>query len=196
MSIENQYPNPIVLFEKWWKEEQKVSTTKHSSAVCLSTLGLDGFPNARFVSLKEIMEEQFVITTSFSSRKALEIENNSKVALTFWWQQTEKQIRVQGTATKIPTALAQKYFKERNLASQIVSSISKQGQESNAIELLEKELEQRILKQKKIEMPKDWGGYFISPLRIECMEFKNTRFHDRKLYTKENNEWVCKQLQP
>ncbi|WP_291725683.1 pyridoxal 5'-phosphate synthase [Bernardetia sp.] len=196
MSIKNEYISPIELFTKWFDEEKKISQTKHISAVCLSTLGLDGFPNARFVSLKEIMDENFVITTSFNSRKGLEISGNNKVALTFWWKTTERQIRIQGIATKTPTSLAQKYFKERNLASQIVSCISNQGQESNAIESLEKELEQQISQRQNVEVPADWGGYFISPVRIEFMQFKDTRFHDRKLYVKQENEWICKQLQP
>lgn len=194
MSVQND--NPIELFEKWLGEEKKVSQEKHINAVCLSTLGLDGFPNARFVSLKEVINKEFVITTSFSSRKGLEIDNNNKVALTFWWKKTERQIRVQGTATKIPTSLAQKYFRERSRISQVVSSICEQGKETHTLETLEQEIQKTVSNTNDIKIPEDWGGYFIHPVRIEFMEFRESRFHDRKLYEKQEEEWLTKILQP
>lgn len=187
---------PIELFKKWFSEEEKKSKLSVPTAVCLSTIGLDGFPNARFVSLKEIVDCNFIITTPLDSRKGLEIENNSKVALTFWWTETERQVRIQGIATQIAKELAQKYFQERDLDSQIVSLICQQGKEIDDIQLLEKRIAEATLTNSKIEMPKNWGGYSIEPIRIEFMEFRKTRFHDRKLYEMRNNEWTLKQLQP
>ncbi|WP_338764528.1 pyridoxamine 5'-phosphate oxidase [Bernardetia sp. ABR2-2B] len=187
---------PIELFKKWFSEEEKLSKLSVPTAVCLSTIGLDGFPNSRFVSLKEIVKDSFIITTPLDSRKGAEIENNNKVALTFWWTETQRQIRIQGIATKIDKELAQKYFEERNLESQIVSLICQQGKEIDDIKILEKEIIQMSLTNPKIEMPKNWGGYSIEPIRIEFMEFRKTRFHDRKLYEMENNKWTLKQLQP
>ncbi|WP_338815657.1 pyridoxal 5'-phosphate synthase (plasmid) [Bernardetia sp. Wsw4-3y2] len=189
-------PTPIKLFEKWFSEEEKLSKLSVPTAVCLSTIGLDGFPNSRFVSLKEVIEESFIITTSFDSRKGAEIEVNNKVALTFWWTETQRQVRIQGIATKIDKELAQKYFYERDLDSQIVSLICQQGKETDDIKALEKEVLEMSLTNPKIEIPKNWGGYSIKPIRIEFMEFRKTRFHDRKLYEMRNNEWTLKQLQP
>ncbi|WP_375561461.1 pyridoxal 5'-phosphate synthase [Bernardetia sp. OM2101] len=192
----NPIKAPIKLFKKWLSEEEKYSKTSVPTAVCLSTIGLDGFPNARFVSLKEIVKDSFIITTSFDSRKGLEIENTNKVALTFWWTETQRQVRIQGIATKIDKELAQKYFYERDLDSQIVSLICQQGRETDDIKALEKEIIKMTLTNPKIEMPKNWGGYSIEPIRIEFMEFRKTRFHDRRLYVMENNKWTLKQLQP
>ena len=93
--------NPLLLFEKWFNDEKKVSNLKLPAACCLSTIGLDGYPNSRFVSLKEISNESFVITGPLSSRKGREIENCSKAALSFWWTSTERQIRIQGNISKI-----------------------------------------------------------------------------------------------
>ena len=192
----NNPPIPIELFKKWFSEEEKLSKLSVPTAVCLSTVGLDGFPNARFVSLKEIVDESFIITTPLESRKGLEIENNNKVALTFWWTETERQVRIQGIATTITKELAQKYFHERDLDSQVVSLICQQGKEIDDIKLLEKRIAEATLTNSKIEIPKNWGGYSIEPIRIEFMEFNKTRFHDRKLYEIENNKWTLKQLQP
>lgn len=187
---------PLQLFSKWFDEELELSKVRIPSAVCLSTMGLDNFPNARFLSFKALIDNSFIVTGPVNSRKGIEIENNHKVALTFWWTETERQVRIQGFATKIPEQLANKYFDARSAHSQAVSLISKQGKETDNL----KELENKVLKKAsenvKIQRPENWGGFAIKPLRIEFMEFKKTRFHDRKLYEFDEGNWCLKQIQP
>lgn len=187
---------PLELFSKWFKEELELSKTRIPTAVCLSTIGLDNFPNARFVSFKELVDKSFIITGPINSRKGAEIENNDNVALTFWWTETEKQIRIQGIATKISDQLADKYFSERNLNSKAVSLICEQGKVINNLEQLEKKVLKKVSENIIITRPKNWSGFSIKPVRIEFMNFKKTRFHDRKLYEVENGEWYVKQIQP
>ncbi|MFL1897224.1 pyridoxal 5'-phosphate synthase [Aquimarina sp. 2-A2] len=121
--------NPITLFEQWFSEEKNQNNRKLSNACCLSTVGLDGYPNARFVSLKEIVEDSFVVTGSLSSRKGKEIENHKKAALTFWWTSSERQVRIQGDVTKISQAQAKTYFEQRHRDSKIVAATFAQGEE-------------------------------------------------------------------
>jgi len=187
---------PIELFSKWFKEELKLSKTLIPTAVCLSTIGMDNFPNARFVSFKELVDKSFIITGPLNSRKGTEIENNDNVALTFWWAETERQVRIQGIATRISDQLADKYFIERNVNSQAVSLICEQGKETDNLEQLEKKVLKKVSEKTNITRPKNWSGFSIKPVRIEFMEFKKTRFHDRKLYEVENGEWNIKQIQP
>jgi pyridoxamine 5'-phosphate oxidase len=155
---------PIQLFINWFAEEQKLTTVRIPSACCLSTIGADGFPNARFVSLKEATENSFIITGPLMSRKGIEISKANKVALTFWWTETERQVRIQGNATQIVEQLADKYFAERDRDSQIVSIISKQGQEIKNIETLTKKYESVELSfaNKLLARPENWGGYSIA----------------------------------
>ena len=75
---------PLDLFAEWLNKETSLTKVRIPTACCLSTVGLDGFPNSRFVSLKELAENKFVVTGSLISRKAFEINDNNKVALTFW----------------------------------------------------------------------------------------------------------------
>ena len=189
---------PIEHFNKWFKEELNLTKVKIPTACCLSTIGLDGFPNARFVSLKDVIENNFIITGALTSRKGIEINTTNKVALTFWWTETERQVRIQGNATKITKQLADKYFTERNRDSQIVSIVSEQGQEIDSIETLTKKyknIEVRFAN-KILTRPENWGGYLIKPIRIEFLEFKPTRFHNRMLYELTNGQWTIKQIQP
>ena len=189
---------PFQIFSKWFDEEQKLTTVRIPSACCLSTIGEDGFPNARFVSLKEVTENSFIVTGPLTSRKGIEISQNNRVSLTFWWTETERQVRIQGNATNIAEQLADKFFAERSRDSQIVSIVSEQGKEIENIETLTNKYENIELNfvNKTLTRPKKWSGFSIEPIRIEFLEFKPTRFHNRKLYELTNGQWTMKQIQP
>ena len=75
---------PIEYFNKWFNEELQLTKVRIPTACCLSTIGTDDYPNARFVSLKGIINNSFIVTGPVTSRKGIEINRSSKVALTFW----------------------------------------------------------------------------------------------------------------
>lgn len=188
--------NPFILFQSWYKENLAKTSTRLPATCCLSTTGLDGYPNSRFVALKEITEEGFIITGNLSARKGIEISISGKVALSFWWPEIERQIRIQGNAVQISDSLADKYFSERNRDSQIVSQVSDQGKELLNPDKLTADYLALEKTNTEIKRPENWGGYLINPIRIEFLEFKPTRFHDRTLYELVDGIWNIKKLQP
>ncbi|WP_298759593.1 pyridoxal 5'-phosphate synthase [uncultured Psychroserpens sp.] len=190
--------DPLEKFKQWHTEYIKNTTTKLPYACCLASIGSDGYPNSRFVSLKEIKEHKFVITGSLTSRKGLELLANPKASLTFWWPETQQQIRIQGDTSQIDHTLANTYFKGRHKEAQIVSHICQQGIEIDNITDLTSLFEKKKIEYKNADVPKpnDWSGFYIDPKRIEFMEFKSNRFHYRELYTKEQNGWSKVILQP
>ncbi|MBF2709777.1 pyridoxine/pyridoxamine 5'-phosphate oxidase [Flavobacterium soyangense] len=189
---------PIEIFSKWFSEELNLTKVSIPSACCLSTIGIDNYPNARFVALKGIVNDNFIVTGTLTSRKGLEINETNKVALTFWWTETERQVRIQGNAIELNKNLADKYFSKRNRDSQIVSIVSNQGQTLKDIEILNSKYREIEIKSSNqlLTRPENWGGYEIEPIRIEFLEFKTTRFHDRKLYEIKNGRWEETVLQP
>ena len=188
----------IQIFNQWFNDELKLTKVRIPSACCLSTIGSDNYPNARFVSLKEIVEDNFVVTGPLTSRKGIEINLINNVALTFWWTETERQVRIQGNATTIGDKLANKYFSERNRNSQIVSMVSHQGQPITDIEALHQRYNdvKTSFSDQPLKRPEYWGGFSIAPIRIEFLEFKPSRFHNRRLYQLINGEWKQTELQP
>ncbi|MDR2230268.1 MAG: pyridoxal 5'-phosphate synthase [Flavobacteriaceae bacterium] len=198
MITETEFGEILNLFNEGLQKEIQTHKQKLPYACCLSTEGLDGFPNARFVSLKEIRNGEFIITGTITSRKGDEINKNHKVALTFWWPETQQQVRIQGIAEPISGPVLDVYFGERNRESQIVSVVSDQGKELN-------ELEELVLKFdavannpeiSEIQRPDNWGGYAIAPIRIEFLVFSESRFHDRTLYERNGQLWQKRRLQP
>ncbi len=188
--------NPISIFKAWYQEELDQSSLSIPSAVCLSTQGLDGYPNARFVSFKEIIDGCFVITGPLNSRKGAEISQHHQIALTFWWTATERQVRIQGIANELSPKLADRYFEKRSRASQVVSTISQQGAATKDLTLLESTFKEQLKNKESIKRPEHWGGFVIQPKRIEFMQFKASRFHERWLYEWNDEHWLKKQLQP
>ncbi|MDQ8748487.1 pyridoxamine 5'-phosphate oxidase [Elizabethkingia miricola] len=198
MIVETGFDEIISLFNNGLEREMQVHKQKLPYACCLSTEGLDGFPNARFVSLKEIRNEEFVITGTLTSRKGEEINHNNKVALTFWWPETQQQVRIQGEARLISGLVLDSYFNERNRESQIVSVVSDQGKELHDLNelILKFDAVANNTEISEIRRPDNWGGYAIVPFRIEFLVFSESRFHDRTLYERKDQIWQKKKIQP
>lgn len=190
--------DPLRLFNQWFSEELQQSKLHLPAACCLSTLGLDGYPNSRFVSLKEVTLDAFVVTGPMDSRKGREIEHAPKASLSFWWTSTKRQVRIQGDVFKIPGTDAENYFSERNRDSKIVSTAFEQGKPISSIDRLQEVfLDQQLQWEgQQIQRPENWSGIRILPVRIEFMEFKESRLHQRTLYKKLNNQWNISILQP
>lgn len=190
--------NPLKKFESWYTDERELSQLRLPAACCLSTIGVDGYPNARFVSLKEVTPAGFVITGTLASQKGIEMEQKPTAALTFWWTATERQVRIQGDVIEISKEQATQYFKERNTDSQLVSTVFDQGKTIKSFEVM-----QALFQQKKekldtstIEKPKNWSGICIQPKRIEFMDFKTSRLHERIVFEGEIGNWKSYFLQP
>lgn len=189
---------PFEKFNQWYEKEKHLSKVSIPSACCFSTIGLDGYPNSRFVSLKEVKNKSFVVTGPLNSRKGREVASISKVSLTFWWTNTERQVRIQGDAFQISEEEAKVYFAARNQAAQIVSTTFEQGKEIENFDRLKDlfDTKKESLKTVAIEKPKSWSGFYIRPIRIEFMDFQASRLHRRELFEKSSDEWNRKIIQP
>lgn len=189
--------DPITQFQNWFEEAVAQSTEAIPSACCLSTRGLDGYPSARFVSLKEVADGKFLIAGSMTSRKGQEIKLHPKAGLTFWWAEAARQVRIQGDVTFVEKSQVEALFRARSRESQVVSALCDQGTEIDHPDILEIAFGQ--MKEKhagdRIEVPAGWGAICIDPKRIEFMEFKESRLHVRELFEKSNG-WVKSYLAP
>lgn len=193
---QQECPNPFNIFASWIHEHIITTKSKHPSACVLSTIGFDGFPNTRYLALKELNRPYFIVTGSLNSRKGKEIEANSKVALTFWWEESLRQVRIQGEAQCIDNETADFYFSERSKEAQTVSTVSNQGAVIKNISELKVRFRESVQSNTPIKRPKHWSGWKILPKRIEFLEFKPSRLHHRTLYTHSQEGWEITQLQP
>ncbi len=60
----------------------------------LATASTDGVPAARIVLLKGFDERGFLFYSNYESPKGRDLAQNPRAALTFYWAQLERQVRI------------------------------------------------------------------------------------------------------
>lgn len=190
--------NPMELFVRWL-EEARGSGLTDPTAMTLSTVGPDGMPSSRIVLLKKIEAGKLLFFTSLKSRKAKEIKTNAGVALHFYWPGLERQVKIAGSASLVEKTESDRYFHSRPYESKISAWVSPQSEVIPSREYLDqahRKLLQKYKKEDVIPRPEDWGGYAISPMRMEFWQGGLHRLHDRFEYLLKEKQWSRVRLAP
>jgi pyridoxamine 5'-phosphate oxidase len=190
--------NPILQFENWFKEAVDASIPE-PNAMTLSTISEGGRPSARIVLLKGIEQNQFLFYTNYQSQKGTELDKNPACALTFFWPELERQVRIEGVATRVAESVSENYFKSRPRGSQIGAWASPQSSIIKDRTILEErvaELEKRFKDVDPLPKPKQWGGFAVDPFEIEFWQGRASRLHDRIVYYNQEGKWNVQRLAP
>jgi pyridoxamine 5'-phosphate oxidase len=191
-------PDPIRQFQTWF-EDAIATGIPEPNAMSLATVADDGQPWLRTVLLKLYDRQGFVFFTNYESRKSRHIAGNPKVALLFPWVALARQVKIIGSAERIPTAESLKYFATRPRGSQIGAWASPQSQVIGSRSLLEAKVAEmrRRFSKGQIPLPDFWGGFRVVPQRIEYWQGRESRLHDRFAYSLEGEgEWRIERLAP
>lgn len=188
---------PFLQFEHWLNDAINAKVTE-PTAMTVATLGVDGFPDARIVLLKDFNENGFTFFTNYKSTKGISITKNPAVGLHFFWPELERQIRISGFAEKTSSEISDTYFYSRPILSQIAAVVSEQSSKIQSRKILQNLFDsekERIIKE-TIKRPENWGGYLVNPVKFEFWQGRESRLHDRILYEKVNEKWHISRLAP
>ena len=189
---------PYTLFEQWFQQYIALDIFE-PNAMILATANQAGAPSQRTVLMKAYDTEGFVFYTNYGSRKAEQIAENDQVSLIFPWIPLHRQVIVEGVASKVSSAESMKYFLSRPRGSQLGAWTSRQSSLISTRSVLESKLLEMKdkFKQGDISLPKFWGGYRVTPRRIEFWQGRPKRLHDRFLYQRSSgDEWEIERLSP
>jgi len=190
--------NPFKQFDKWFQAAIDDKLIE-PNAMQVASVGKDMQPSLRTVLLKSFDENGFIFYTNYESKKGIQIADNGKVALLFWFREHERQIRIEGIATKTSLEMNDVYFHSRPRDSQIAATISDQSKTVGSRIVLEELFEKKDdeFRNKEIPLKENWGGYIIRPTLFEFWQGRKNRLHDRIQYTKEIDlDWKINRLQP
>ena len=197
LSEQDVCAQPIEQFKDWFGQAVE-SGVPLPNAMALATATQDGKPTARYVLLKDISERGFSFFTHSVSVKGEQIAQNPDVALVFYWSQMHRQVRVEGKAYLLTDEESDAYFNTRPHDSRLAVWVAAQSSPVESREFLENKMTE-IAEQYPgdcVPRPATWVGYRVTP---ECMEFwqgRESRLHDRLLYTREDGGWKLVRLAP
>ncbi len=198
LDISKVHPDPVMQFANWMQLVIDAGV-EEPNIMHLCTVSVSGIPSSRIVLLRNFDEHGFVFFTNYHSSKGRDMEANPHVALTFFWQNLHKQVRIEGTATKITDEESEEYFHSRPRESQIGAWASIQSQRLTDRKELEQKVENltRQYEGKTVPRPLHWGGYRIKPFRFEFWQGRANRLHDRVQYhLAPGNNWEVTLLYP
>jgi pyridoxamine 5'-phosphate oxidase len=190
--------DPVAQFNKWFKEAI-AGEVMEPNAMNLATINEHGRPTSRIVLLKGIDGGKFQFFTNYQSRKGRELEKNSACALTFFWPELERQVRIEGVAERVDIKASETYFKSRPRNSQIGAWSSPQSSIIQNREILEervKQMEKRFENQEELPRPNQWGGFQVEPFLFEFWQGRASRLHDRIEFTLIDGQWNIHRLAP
>ena len=190
--------NPFELFGHWFDEVQSYGKEHEANAMTLSTHLMEGGISSRVVLLKEVRDDGFIFYTNYNSSKGNSIAHDKRVCLSFFWQSMERQVIIQGIATKLSTKDSDQYFNSRPRGSQLGAHVSDQSKKIEDRASLETKLAalEAQYQSNTIPRPTHWGGYVVTPSSIEFWQGRANRLHDRLLYKRESSAWTITRLSP
>ncbi|HVM22154.1 MAG TPA: pyridoxamine 5'-phosphate oxidase [Sphingomicrobium sp.] len=189
--------DPFQLFDAWFAEA-RAAEINDPEAMALATADALARPSVRMVLLKRHGPRGFAFYTNEGSRKGDELAANPRAALLFHWKSLRRQVRIEGRIERVANEEADAYFATRARDSQIGAWASDQSRPLDRRETFEvrcAEVTQRFEGQ-DVPRPPHWGGYRLVPERIEFWSDRPHRLHERRLFTREGEDWTEGLLYP
>ncbi|KAF2861114.1 pyridoxamine 5'-phosphate oxidase [Piedraia hortae CBS 480.64] len=193
------HPSPHSQFKEWFTTANSLIPSAEAATLSTSILP-SGRVSARVIYVKDVDEKGFVFYSNWAtSRKARDYESNRFAALTFWWGELERQVRVEGTLERLGREGDQEYFDSRPRGARVGAWASRQSEvieERGVLDQWVREVEERFRGIEEIPVPEFWGGVRLVPDTVEFWQGRESRLHDRFRYKREGEGWVVERLSP
>ncbi|MBC7723353.1 MAG: pyridoxal 5'-phosphate synthase [Burkholderiaceae bacterium] len=188
--------DPLDLFRDWL-ETAIDGNVAQANAMTLSTATSAGRPSARTLLLKDVTADGFWFASLSDGPKGTDLAENPAAALTFFWPEQGRQVRVTGTARPGPRATSEQDFLARHplARAQAIAGNQSERMPPEAVVADLVATAQKLLDSDPDFVPETWTAYVVTP---EGIEFWQAVGHDqvRLGYRLEGRRWVSERLWP
>ena len=188
--------NPFRQFEKWYGEAYKIMGEEASAMALATSSGKQ--PNARVVYLRGEDASGYWFFTNYKSRKGKELAKNKNACLLFFWNRMFRQVKMLGAVEKLSAKESDAYFNSRPRGSQLGAWASEQSlpiPDRKTLELRVKKITKKF-EGAEIPRPQHWGGFRFVPAYFEFWYGRDSRLHDRIVFSKQKKGWKMERLSP
>ncbi|KAJ5620530.1 pyridoxamine 5'-phosphate oxidase [Penicillium lagena] len=175
---------------KLWFHEAIAAGVREPHAMTLSTTDDQGHPDARVLILKNVDARGWHFAVKSDSPKGKQLAGNGHAALTFYWPQLARQIRLRGRAVEAPATESALDYKARPIESRICAVASDQSGV-----LLDRDALTQNLADTELKMSKDpmsgvekWRVYIVVADTVEFWQGEANRLHKRLQYVHNKGE--------
>ncbi len=179
-----------------WLDDAFAAGVPQPNAVSLATASDAGRPSVRTVLVKAI-DTGLVFFSNYGSRKGVEIDANPWAAASFTWLPLHRQVRASGRVEQVTADESDEYWQTRPRGAQLAAAASAQSR----LLVDRAELEARVEAldaeyPDDVPRPTSWGGYRLTPVRVEFWAGRADRMHDRIEYLRDGQGWLHRRLYP
>ena len=189
--------SPITLVEEWlsYAIESEIS---QPHVMTLATSGPDGSPSARTLILKDVTDEGLWFATLDSSPKGRDLAANPRAALTLYWREQGRQIRVVGSIEKGPRDVSEQDFLARSEAARAAAIAGPESEILSSQQKFAERVEEAkaILDFRPDFVPDEWTAYLVKPESVEFWQAARERDQIRLRYSREASGWSKNLLWP
>jgi len=195
LSLDDIGDDPLVAIAAW-TEAARLAGEPQPDAMSLATVSATGLPSVRTVLLKKV-DTGLVFFTNYKSAKAADLAATAEAAVNLVWLTIHRQVRAAGPVERIAEAESDDYFATRPRGAQIAAAASRQSapmRDRGELESAFAELAARH--PEDVPRPKNWGGFRLTPRRVEFWQGRQNRMHDRFVFTRAGLDWSVERLWP
>ncbi|MFD4373838.1 pyridoxal 5'-phosphate synthase [Streptomyces sp. NPDC058486] len=186
---------PTALFLEWLTDAVEAGVPD-PHAMTLSTVDEAGDPDARVLILKNADAAGFQFATHAASPKGVQLAGTPRAALTFYWAEFGRQVRVRGAVTPDSPERSAADFLARGATARAEALLGRQSRYLTDPEARDRALRESLA---RVEAAPDlvdpaWTLSTVVPDVVEFWQATASRVHVRLRYEREPTGWQWRQL--